>query len=51
MCDSSEADRLSAERVVERFRRDCLPLKWQAVFEARFLRQLGRNTPQSKDDD
>ena len=36
-----EADEaLEAKRLIERFRRDCLPPKWAAVFEARFLRQL-----------
>ncbi len=34
------ADALEAKRLVERFRRECLPPKWAAVFEARFLRQL-----------
>jgi RNA polymerase sigma-70 factor (ECF subfamily) len=29
-----------ARMLVERFRRECLPEKWHAVFEARFLRQL-----------
>jgi RNA polymerase sigma-70 factor (ECF subfamily) len=39
-----DAPELSAEcearLLVERFRRECLPEKWQGVFEARFLRQL-----------
>jgi RNA polymerase sigma-70 factor (ECF subfamily) len=34
---SSESE---ARILVERFRRECLPEKWHAVFEARFLRQL-----------
>lgn len=29
-----------ARLLVERFQRECLPAKWHAVFEARFLRQL-----------
>jgi RNA polymerase sigma-70 factor (ECF subfamily) len=29
-----------ARMLVERFRRECLPEKWHAVFEVRFLRQL-----------
>jgi RNA polymerase sigma-70 factor (ECF subfamily) len=33
----------AAKRLVERFRAECLPAKWQAVFEARFLRQLGQH--------
>jgi RNA polymerase sigma-70 factor (ECF subfamily) len=40
--EAPDADRLSAERLVEKFRRDCLPPKWHAVFEARFLKQLGQ---------
>ncbi len=33
-------DSLSARDVIERFRRERLPTKWEAVFEARFVRQL-----------
>ncbi|WP_224368265.1 RNA polymerase sigma factor [Hyalangium versicolor] len=29
-----------ARILIERFRRECLPEKWHAVFEARFLKQL-----------
>ncbi|AKU94396.1 RNA polymerase sigma-70 factor, ECF subfamily [Labilithrix luteola] len=29
-----------AKVLVERFRRECLPPKWEGVFDARFLRQL-----------
>ncbi len=35
-------DRLSAQLVIERFRRDRLPAKWARVFEARFIDQLGQ---------
>ncbi len=42
--EAQEATEASAECeariLVERFRRECLPAKWQGVFEARFLRQL-----------
>lgn len=42
--EAQEATELSAEcearQLVELFRRECLPAKWQGVFEARFLRQL-----------
>lgn len=34
--------RLSAKLVVERFREECLPPRWEPVFEARFLKQLGQ---------
>lgn len=37
-----DSERLSAQLVVERFRRDCLPAKWERVFKARFLDQLGQ---------
>lgn len=33
-------EELEAKLLIERFERECLPAKWQAVFEARFLRQL-----------
>jgi RNA polymerase sigma-70 factor, ECF subfamily len=33
-------DEVEAKLLVERFRRDRLPLKWAGVFDARFLRQL-----------
>ena len=33
-------DELDAKVLVERFRRDCLPPEWAAVFDARFLRQV-----------
>jgi RNA polymerase sigma-70 factor (ECF subfamily) len=33
-------DELDAKTLVDRFRRECLPLDWAAVFDARFLRQL-----------
>ncbi len=38
---SGEEER-EAAALVDRFRRDCLPAKWHAVFEARFLRQLSQ---------
>jgi RNA polymerase sigma-70 factor (ECF subfamily) len=42
--EAQEAPELASEcearLLVERFRRECLPAKWQGVFEARFLRQL-----------
>ncbi len=42
--EAQEAPEVSAEcearLLVERFQRECLPAKWHAVFEARFLRQL-----------
>jgi RNA polymerase sigma-70 factor (ECF subfamily) len=34
---SEESD---ARLLIERFKRECLPAKWHAVFEARFLQQL-----------
>lgn len=34
--------RLEARRVVERFRREALPQKWERVFDAIFLRQLSQ---------
>src|SRR4051794_14600205 len=37
-----EANRLSAKLVVERFRRERLPAKWEKVFKTRFLDQLGQ---------
>jgi RNA polymerase sigma-70 factor (ECF subfamily) len=39
---SDDSARLSAKLVVERFRRERLPPKWEAVFEKRFLEQLGQ---------
>jgi RNA polymerase sigma-70 factor (ECF subfamily) len=38
--DSAVESRL----LIERFRRECLPPKWDAVFEARFLRQLDQRS-------
>jgi RNA polymerase sigma-70 factor (ECF subfamily) len=32
--------RVEANVLIERFRRNCLPPKWSAVFEARFVRQM-----------
>ena len=40
--DSARGDSLSAAMVIERFRKTVLPPKWDAVFEARFLKQLGQ---------
>ncbi len=40
--ESDQGDSLSAAMVVERFRKTVLPAKWDAVFEARFLKQLGQ---------
>jgi RNA polymerase sigma-70 factor (ECF subfamily) len=40
--ESEQGDSLSAALVVERFRKTVLPAKWDAVFEARFLKQLGQ---------
>ena len=40
--EEHETDRLAARVLVERFRRERLPAKWHAVFEARFLKQLGQ---------
>jgi RNA polymerase sigma-70 factor (ECF subfamily) len=40
--ESTQGDSLSAAMVVERFRKTVLPAKWDAVFEARFLKQLGQ---------
>ncbi|MBK8480657.1 MAG: sigma-70 family RNA polymerase sigma factor [Proteobacteria bacterium] len=37
-----EAERSEAERLIDRFRREQLPAKWAAVFEARFIRQLSQ---------
>ena len=34
--------RVTAAMVIERFRKTVLPPKWDAVFEARFLKQLGQ---------
>src|SRR4051794_39492745 len=39
---TDDADRLSAQLVVERFRKEKLPAKWERVFKARFLDQLGQ---------
>jgi RNA polymerase sigma-70 factor (ECF subfamily) len=40
---SGEMDqRLAAHELVQRFRHEVLPSKWDAVFEARLLRQLGQ---------
>jgi RNA polymerase sigma-70 factor, ECF subfamily len=39
---NDETNRLSAQLVIERFRRERLPPKWEAVFKARFLDQLGQ---------
>src|SRR5579859_6818704 len=36
----TESEDLSARRMVERFRREKLPKKWERVFEARFMNQL-----------
>jgi RNA polymerase sigma-70 factor (ECF subfamily) len=36
----ADAEGSEARILIERFRRECLPEKWHAVFEARFLRQL-----------
>ena len=35
-------DSLDARRLVAEFRRDCLPLKWDPVFVARFIDQLSQ---------
>jgi RNA polymerase sigma-70 factor (ECF subfamily) len=35
-------ERLSAQLVIERFRRERLPAKWARVFESRFIAQLGQ---------
>ena len=40
--EGARGDSLSAAMVIERFRSTCLPKKWDAVFEARFLKQLGQ---------
>ena len=40
--ESAQGDSRSAAMVVERFRKTVLPPKWDAVFEARFLKQLGQ---------
>ncbi|MEA2746444.1 MAG: hypothetical protein QOI41_587 [Myxococcales bacterium] len=40
--ESAQGDSLSAAMVIERFRKTVLPPKWGAVFEARFLKQLGQ---------
>jgi RNA polymerase sigma-70 factor (ECF subfamily) len=37
-----DAERHSARRIVERFRSERLPPKWERVFQARFLDQLGQ---------
>jgi RNA polymerase sigma-70 factor (ECF subfamily) len=36
----SDASHVEARIMVERFRSEVLPQKWQGVFEARFIRQL-----------
>jgi RNA polymerase sigma-70 factor (ECF subfamily) len=36
-------DGLEAKLAVDRFRREALPAKWAAVFEARFIRQLSQD--------
>jgi RNA polymerase sigma-70 factor (ECF subfamily) len=36
----SPVEQLAAHEIVERFRREALPAKWEPVFEARFLKQL-----------
>lgn len=40
--EGAHGDSLSAAMVIERFRKTVLPPKWDAVFEARFLKQLGQ---------
>jgi RNA polymerase sigma-70 factor (ECF subfamily) len=40
--EGAQGDSLSAAIVIERFRKTVLPPKWDAVFEARFLKQLGQ---------
>ena len=35
-------DELEAKRLIERFCRECLPVVWRPVFEARFLRHLSQ---------
>jgi RNA polymerase sigma-70 factor (ECF subfamily) len=40
--NDAQSDSLSAAIVIERFKQTCLPPKWAAVFEARFLKQLGQ---------
>ena len=35
-------EQLEAKRLVERFRRECLPPAWAGVFEARFVRRLAQ---------
>ncbi len=40
--ESARGDSLDAAMVIERFRKTVLPPKWEAVFEARFLKQLGQ---------
>src|SRR5688572_25658047 len=37
-------DEVEAKMLVERFRKERLPPKWESVFEARFLRQLPQRT-------
>jgi RNA polymerase sigma-70 factor, ECF subfamily len=41
-------EEIEAKRLVERFRRECLPPKWAAVFEARFVRQLSQRQAASE---
>jgi RNA polymerase sigma-70 factor (ECF subfamily) len=40
--EGAHGDSFSAAMVIERFRKTVLPSKWDAVFEARFLKQLGQ---------
>jgi RNA polymerase sigma-70 factor (ECF subfamily) len=40
--EEAVTDQLAAHELVARFRRERLPEKWSAVFEARFVRQLGQ---------
>lgn len=40
--ESAQGDSLSAAMLIDRFRKTVLPPKWDAVFEARFLKQLGQ---------
>ena len=40
--ESDGSDRVSAKLVIERFRRERLPPKWEPVFQKRFLEQLGQ---------
>ncbi len=38
------AEAADARMMVKRFREECLPQKWQAIFEARFIRQLDQRS-------